>query len=187
MQSQLIIPGRLMALGTALKNIPGLTLTSLVDRSGERREWTYWFVELTIANTPTGVASLDFLTTMVSRAGWKTRSIQLEAYQEIPDAQFQRYKLSGAGEHADPDQLAKLIMEQQPDPFRAIRCEFAALSQATNRVNAARNSVGSLKFYLDDPSHQTQAARAFNLIVRAEGILEALRNEIPVYENGPIH
>jgi hypothetical protein len=62
--------------------------------------------------------------------------------------------------------------------------EHAALARASNRVNAARNQTGSLALYLTAPEHRAEARRAYDLLVQAEGILEALRDRVPAYAGG---
>ena len=60
-----------------------------------------------------------------------------------------------------------------------------ALMRALNSVTQARNQVGSLHLYTSpaDPDIHDRVTDAYNHITRAEGILEALRDDLDVWHN----
>jgi hypothetical protein len=58
------------------------------------------------------------------------------------------------------------------------------LSFEINRANIARNEIGGLKFHLTGANQIEQADKAYDLIRRVEGLLEALRDEIPMVDEG---
>lgn len=64
-----------------------------------------------------------------------------------------------------------------------------ALVRALNRVNQARNQVGSLHLYTSpaDPDIHDRVTDAYNRIAQAEGILEALRDDLDVWNKEEGH
>jgi hypothetical protein len=64
-----------------------------------------------------------------------------------------------------------------------------ALTRALNHVNRARNQVGSLHFYTTpaDPDIHGRVTDAYNRIAQAEGILEALRDDLAVWRKEDTH
>ena len=64
-----------------------------------------------------------------------------------------------------------------------------ALVCALNTVNRARNSVGSLRLYTSpaDPDIHDRVIDAYNRIVQAEGILEALRGDLDAWPQKEDH
>jgi len=64
-----------------------------------------------------------------------------------------------------------------------------ALMRALNNVNHARNEVGSLHLYTSpaDPDIHDRVTDAYNRIVQAEGILEALRDDLDVWQKEKDH
>ncbi len=59
-----------------------------------------------------------------------------------------------------------------------------ALTRALNSVNQARNTVGALRLYTSpaDPDIHTRMTDAYNRLAQAEGILEALRDDLEVWQ-----
>jgi hypothetical protein len=64
-----------------------------------------------------------------------------------------------------------------------------ALVRALNDVNQARNQVGSLHLYTSpaDPDVHDRVTDAYNRIAQAEGILEALRDDLDVWQKEEDH
>jgi len=64
-----------------------------------------------------------------------------------------------------------------------------ALGRALNRVNQARNQVGSLCLYISpaDPDIQERVTEAYNHIAQAEGILEAVRDDLDAWRKEENH
>jgi hypothetical protein len=183
---QLVIPANLLALTTALQRLPCVTVVRVVGLPAAQPDDAAWMVVVDIPTHDVGRAVVSFLRTMVSRCEWRARSIRFNRLVH-PLSGMERNELLGTGANPDPDQLARLILEnastfhgQQPEPTPP----FLALSSATNRVNAARNAVGGLRLTFDAPEHETEVSRAYNLICRAEGILEALRTQVPYRGDG---
>ncbi len=60
-----------------------------------------------------------------------------------------------------------------------------ALIRALNTVNRARNAVGSLNLHTSrtDPDIYDRVTDAYNRLAQAEGILEALRDDLDAWEN----
>jgi len=61
--------------------------------------------------------------------------------------------------------------------------EFVRVVAAVNRVNEARNTVARLELYLP-PEHQAKVREAYNLIAKAEGIVESICSQVPTYKEG---
>jgi hypothetical protein len=64
-----------------------------------------------------------------------------------------------------------------------------ALVRALNNVNQARNEVGSLHLYTSpaDPDIHDRVTDAYNRIAQAEGVLEALRDDLDVWQKEEHH
>jgi hypothetical protein len=64
-----------------------------------------------------------------------------------------------------------------------------ALVRALNSVNQARNEVGSLHLYTSpaDPDIHDRVTDAYNRIAQAEGILEALRDDLDAWTKEEHH
>ncbi len=64
-----------------------------------------------------------------------------------------------------------------------------ALTRALSNVNQARNQVGSLRLYASpaDPDIHDRVTDAYNRIAQAEGILEALRDDLDVWHKEEEH
>ena len=65
------------------------------------------------------------------------------------------------------------------EPLCAFRIH-PAQQTAVNRVNQARNQVGSLHLYTSpaDPDIHKQLTDAYNFLAQAEGVLEAVREDL---------
>jgi hypothetical protein len=180
-KKQLVIPANLLALTTALQQLPCITVVRAVDLPAAQPDDAAWMVVVDVPTHDVGRRVVSFLRTMVSRCEWRARSIRFNRLVH-PLSGMERCELLGTGTNPDPDQLARLILvnasafhDRQPE----LNPSFLALSSATNRVNAARNAVGGLRLTFDAPEHSAEVGRAYNLICRAEGILEALRTQVP--------
>ena len=64
-----------------------------------------------------------------------------------------------------------------------------ALVRALNSVNQARNQVGSLHLYTSpaDPDIHDRVTDAYNRVAQAEGILEALRDDLDAWAKEENH
>ncbi len=64
-----------------------------------------------------------------------------------------------------------------------------ALVRALNSVNHARNQVGSLHLYTSpaDPDIHDRVTDAYNRVAQAEGILEALRDDLDAWTKEEDH
>jgi hypothetical protein len=64
-----------------------------------------------------------------------------------------------------------------------------ALVRTLNSVNQARNQVGSLHLYTSpaDPDIHDRVTDAYNRVAQAEGILEALRDDLDVWSKEEDH
>jgi hypothetical protein len=173
------VPPHLQGLVAALRALPGLTILEAGGTQTADRPTSSWLIRFSL---PKDVErnTLTLLETLVSRAEWRARGIALAPPSRPSGVDRVTCTLSGAGEHARADELAALIRESRP--ARPIRADFAALTGALNRVNAARNEVGSLSFHLRDPLQGRDARKAYHLIVQAEALLESLRSTMPVYD-----
>lgn len=172
------IPAALWPLCAALLRLPQLHIIGVAKQPAADPQQSGWQVAFDLPDDAQGLAMAELVATLVSRSARQQPGLRFAALRH-PLPYLRRWLIEGTGPQADPDPLARLLLEHLPLATEPpVNPAWHDLAAVTNLVSRARNSVGSLRFRLD-AQHHPRLADIYDRLARAEGLLESLRADIP--------